>query len=91
MSGSGLAADSSGDIYAITSNGSWDGTSNFSDSFVKLSPNLIVLDYFTPYNQATLSANDQDLGSGGHCWFPINRVLSSMKSSVVARVRLSML
>jgi len=65
MSGSGLAADSSGDIYAMTSNGSWNGTSNFSDSFVKLSPNLTLLDYFTPYNQATLSANDRDLGSGG--------------------------
>jgi hypothetical protein len=65
MSGSGLAADSSGDIYAMTGNGSWDGTSNFSDSFVKLSPNLTLLDYFTPYNEATLSVNDQDLGSGG--------------------------
>ncbi len=70
MSGSGLAADPSGDIYAMTSNGSWDGTSNFSDSFVKLSPNLTLLDYFTPYNQATLSANDQDLGSGGALLVP---------------------
>jgi hypothetical protein len=65
MSGSGLAADSSGNVYAITSNGGWDGTSNFSDSFVKLSPNLTLLDYFTPFNQATLSVKDQDVGSGG--------------------------
>src|SRR5437763_4897889 len=65
MAGSGLAADSSGDIYAMTSNGNWNGTSNFSDSFVKLSPNLTVLDYFTPYNQSTLAAHDLDLGSGG--------------------------
>jgi hypothetical protein len=65
MAGSGIAADSGGNVYAMTSNGSWDGTSNFSDSFVKLSPNLTLLDYFTPFNQATLSAHDQDLGSGG--------------------------
>jgi hypothetical protein len=65
MAGSGLAADSSGDIYAMTSNGNWNGTSNFSDSFVKLSPNLTLLDYFTPYNQSTFAAHDLDLGSGG--------------------------
>jgi len=70
MSGSGLAADSGGNVYAITSNGSWDGASNLSDSFVKLSPNLTLLDYFTPFNQALLSADDQDLGSGGMLLVP---------------------
>ena len=66
MSGSAIAADSNGDLYVITSNGDFNGTTNFSDSFVKLSPNLsTVLDYFTPFNQSTLSANDQDVGSGG--------------------------
>jgi len=65
MSGSGLAADSGGNVYAITSNGSWDGTSNVSNSFVKLSPNLTLLDYFSPYNQALLSADDLDVGAGG--------------------------
>ncbi|MEY2414053.1 MAG: hypothetical protein QOD84_2659, partial [Acidobacteriaceae bacterium] len=65
MSGSGPAADPAGNIYVITSNGSWNGNWDLSDSFVKLSPNLTVLDFFTPYNQAQLSANDQDVGSGG--------------------------
>jgi hypothetical protein len=66
MSGSAIAADANGDLYVITSNGDFNGTTNFSDSFVKLSPNLsTVLDYFTPFNQSTLSANDQDVGSGG--------------------------
>lgn len=65
MAGSGLAADSGGNVYAITANGSWDGASNFSDSFVKLSPNLTLLDYFTPFNQAALSKVDSDVGSGG--------------------------
>lgn len=65
MAGSGLAADSSGNIYAITSNGDWDGSSNFSQTYVKLSPNLTLLDYFTPYNESPLSSQDQDVGSGG--------------------------
>src|SRR4029077_13718560 len=42
MAGSGIAADAAGDVYVMTGNGSWDGNSNFSDSFVKLSPNLSV-------------------------------------------------
>ncbi len=65
MAGAAPAADSSGNIYVSTSNGDWDGTQNYSTSFVKLSPNLTVLDYFTPFDQATLSRKDWDLGSGG--------------------------
>ena len=65
MGGSGLAADSSGNVYAITSNGNFDESSNFSQTYVKLSPNLTLLDYFTPYNEGPLSSKDQDLGSGG--------------------------
>jgi hypothetical protein len=66
MAGSGIAADAAGDLYVMTGNGTWDGISNFGDSFVKLSPNLsVVQDYFTPWNEAKLDSNDTDLGSGG--------------------------
>jgi len=65
MSGAGLAASSTGNVYAMTGNGSWNGTSNLSNSFVRLSPNLTPLDYFTPFNQAALTAQDLDLGAGG--------------------------
>jgi len=65
MGGSGIAADVDGNIFFMTGNGDWDGTSNFSDSIVKLSPTLTLIDYFTPDNQSQLSLSDWDLGSGG--------------------------
>ena len=56
MSGGGLAADASGNIYFPTGNGTWNGTTDFGDSVVKLGPpasgNFPVLDYFSPYNQS---------------------------------------
>jgi hypothetical protein len=62
--GGGLSADSDGNIYAATGNGSWNGTSEYSMSWVKLSPDLKVQDFWTPYNEASLSSGDGDLGSG---------------------------
>src|SRR5690349_6942312 len=67
QSGGGLSADSAGNIYFVTGNGTFDadtGGVDYGDSIVKISPNGTVLDYFTPYDQATLSALDLDLGSG---------------------------
>jgi hypothetical protein len=67
-SGCGPAVDANGNIYIETGNGDFNantGGKNYSDSAVKLSPAGSVLDYFTPFNQSTFSANDVDLGSGG--------------------------
>ncbi len=64
MSGGGPAIDGSGNVYVITGNGEWDGTSNYGDSFVKLSPTLSLLSYGTPANEQTLDDADGDLGSG---------------------------
>jgi PQQ-like domain len=65
MSGSGPAADPDGNIYVTTGNGYADDLNNFGQSVLKLSPDLDVLDYFTPFNHAAQSASDLDLGSGG--------------------------
>lgn len=74
QSGGGAAADADGDVYVITGNGTFDadtGGSDFGDSFLKLAGGTLMLsDYFTPYDQASLAANDTDLGSGGPLLLP---------------------
>ncbi len=74
MSGGGLAADSAGNIFLSTGNGTFDNAGvNLGDSIVKVALQngvLKVLDYFAPFNQDTLNANDTDLGSGGVLLLP---------------------
>ena len=73
QSGGGLAADSSGNVYYITGNGTFDansGGTSYGDSFVKLNASGAVLDYFTPHNQAALNAANFDLGSSGLMLLP---------------------
>jgi hypothetical protein len=69
MGGGAPAADSSNNLYVITGNGTYDGTtkSDFGDSFLKLSTSsgIAIADWFTPADQATLEGNDADFGSGG--------------------------
>ena len=73
--GAAPAADSSGNIYAVAANGTFDanqGGSDLSESILKLSSgkNLAVADYFTPYNADALSNQDLDLGSSGAVLLP---------------------
>ena len=69
--GGGPAADDEGYIYFSTANGTFDislGGTDYGDSFLKLNTvqnGFNVVDYFTPFNQATLDSDDLDLGSGG--------------------------
>ena len=68
QSGNGVAADSAGNVYVETANGTFDadiGGKNYSNSVVKLNSAGGVLDFFTPLDQSTLNANDIDLGSSG--------------------------
>ena len=73
MGGDGPAVDSSGSIYFSTGNGTYDGptgSSDYGDTLLRLNPNGTVGDYFTPYNYATLEADDVDLASGGILLLP---------------------
>ncbi len=71
QSGDGPAADNSGNIYVATGNGPFDlnsGGPDAGNTVLKLSLQtgaLKVLDYFTPFDQASLASNDLDLGAGG--------------------------
>jgi Putative Ig domain len=76
MAGQGLPMDADSNLFAVTGNGQFDTDLtrpiNYGDSIIRidLSKGPAVQDYFTPSNQATLSANDQDLGSGGIAILP---------------------
>ncbi len=69
MGGGAPAVDSSGYLYFITGNGTFNantGGTNYGDSLMKMNTasGLSVADYFTPADEATLDANDTDFGSG---------------------------
>jgi|SRR5579862_6456993 len=70
--GSGPAADSSGGIYLATGNGTYDSNMDYGDSILRLnwSNGLSLVDYFTPWDQQSLDANDTDVGSGGVTLLP---------------------
>jgi len=59
-SGAAPAVDSAGNIYVVTGNGSWNGTSFFGESMVKIattSSGLAAVDYYTPNDYADLNLN----------------------------------
>ncbi len=67
MSGSAPTIDSNNFMYVIASNGTYNGTTEFGDTFLKLntSGGLSLADWFTPDDQVTLNADNGDLGAGG--------------------------
>ena len=80
--------DSNGNVYISTGNGTYGTTPNglqqTGNSFIKLSPQLELLDYFTPYNSGTMNAGDQDLGSSGLLLIPnTNYLLGGGKQGVL--------
>ena len=80
MAGAGLAADSSGNIYFLDGNGTFDSTpgalqanGDYGNAFIKLATaggTLSVSDFFATYDSVANSAMDRDLGSGGALVLP---------------------
>ena len=74
MSGSGLAVDSSNNLFLGIGNGDFDanvGGTDYGSSLLKMSSSsLSVTDYFTPFNYDTLNLTDTDFGSGGVVLLP---------------------
>ena len=84
QSGQGPAFDTEGNVYVVTGNGSWDGVTNFSESFLKLTPELKLLDWFTPTNHIELDKGDTDLDSSGATLIPgTHLVLGGGKEGVL--------
>ena len=77
MGDTGPAADQEGNVFLVTGNGKFSAFvppgRDYGDSILKLAfsnRNLAVRDFFTPFNQQELNANDFDLGSGGPILLP---------------------
>lgn len=73
----GPAADPQGNVFLVTGNGRFSAFAppgrDYGDSILKLAltdRSLAVRDFFTPFNQQELNANDFDLGSGGPILLP---------------------
>jgi hypothetical protein len=77
------AADSNGNIYVMTGNGTFDGSANFGESMIKLSGTLSLLDYATPTNWASLNAGDTDFGSGGPVLLPTHYAVGMGKDGKI--------
>src|SRR5579862_2150294 len=92
QSGNGLVADSNGDVYPVASNGNFDvntGGEDYGSAYLKLNGStLSVLDYFVPYNQASLNpeSDNVDLGSGGPLLIPNTTLLVGTGKDAVLRV-----
>ena len=71
MGGAAPSADSSNNLYLITGNANFDATNatapnnDYGDSFLKLTSNLAVAQYFTPSDESNDNAGDNDFGAGG--------------------------
>ena len=69
QTGNGVAGDEQGNIFVETAESSnYDipsGGQSYSNSVLKLSPNLELTDFFTPSNVAFLNKNDLDMSSTG--------------------------
>ena len=77
MSGGAPAIDANGNLFFSTGNGTFDGNlgappnNDFGDAILKIqAPGFSITDWFTPFNQDSLSMNDGDLGSGGVVLLP---------------------
>ncbi len=82
MSGAGLAADTTGNIFLLDANGTFDAAldgngfpsqGDFGNAFLKISTAnhaLAVADYFEMFNQGAENGSDTDLGSGGALVLP---------------------
>jgi outer membrane protein assembly factor BamB len=77
----GPSVDASGNLYVSVGNGAiTNGQWDHSDSVLKLSPTLHLIDAFAPTSWRQDNANDADLGSQGPVLLPGNFIFAAGKS-----------
>jgi outer membrane protein assembly factor BamB len=71
QAGNGPAADSQGNVYVMTGNGTFaPDQKQYASSFLKLDGNLTPVDWFAPADVDSLNDLDVDLGSSGPMLLP---------------------
>lgn len=80
MAGGGPVIDGSGNLYVATGNGTNQNalTSAYTESVLKLSPTLSLLGSWTPSNNVSLDANDEDLAAGRVVLIPGTNLLTAI-------------
>jgi PQQ-like domain len=78
-------------ILVATGNGPFDGSSNWGDSMIELSPTLQPLAHWTPGNQQELNNSDTDLGSTSPAVLPGGLAVQGGKAGKLSLLRLSTL
>lgn len=84
---SGMAVDADGRVYAATGNSDTSGAFDYNDSVLRLSPTLVLEDYWAPRDWLALSRGDVDLGSVGPTLLPNGLLLQGGKNGVVYLLR----
>jgi polyvinyl alcohol dehydrogenase (cytochrome) len=87
----GVVDPSTGDILVATGNAPFNGTTNWGDSVLELSPTLTPLRHWTPTNQEDLNVDDLDLGSTSPALLPGGLAIQGGKSGTIALLNLSTL
>ena len=84
----GVTVLDTGDVYAVTGNGSFSSSFDFSNTVLELSADLKLKGYFAPANWRQLDAADIDLGSVGATVLPaLGVVLAIGKDGILYLLR----
>lgn len=86
----GAAVDpQNGTLVVATGNGPWNGSTNWGDSVLVLSPDAAqLLRHYTPSNQAELNTSDADLGSTSPALLPNGYAVQGGKDGVLRLLQL---
>ena len=80
----GVTVSDTGDVYAVSGNGSFSSSFDYSNSVFELSSDLKLKGFFAPSNWRELDAGDVDLGSVGVALLPAPGVLVAIGKDGIA-------